>query len=40
MIQDALLNHEWVGIRCVLVVTLREYEGKIFNDIKSIKAEA
>jgi len=40
MIQDALLNHEWVGIRCVLVVSLREYEGKIFNDIKSIKAEA
>lgn len=39
-IQDGLLNHDWVGIRCIIGVTLREYEGKIFNDIKTIKAEA
>jgi hypothetical protein len=38
-IQDALLNHDWVGIRCIIGVSLREYEGKIFNDIKTIKAE-
>ena len=38
-IQDALLSHDWVGIRCIISVTLREYEGRIFNDIKSIRYE-
>jgi hypothetical protein len=35
----ALRNQEWVGISVLLTVGTREYEGRIFNDIKSVKAQ-
>lgn len=32
----ALTNQEWVGMNVDLVITTREYEGKIFNDVRKV----
>ena len=32
----ALANQEWVGIEADIEVTFREYEGKMYNDIRKV----
>lgn len=39
-IEENIQNNEWIGIAANLTVGSREYEGKIFNEIKKIKATA
>lgn len=39
-IQEALANHEWIGIQCQITVGLREYNGQTFNEVKSMRANA
>jgi hypothetical protein len=35
---QALTNQEWVGISAMLTIGTREWEGRVFNDIKDVKA--
>lgn len=37
-IQEALINQEWLGLRAQVTVGLREYEGRVYNEVKSMKA--
>ena len=35
-IVSALQNQEWVGVEADLQITTREYEGRIFNDVRRV----
>jgi len=35
---EAIANQEWIGLRAKLQVTVRDYEGRVYNDVRSAKA--
>jgi hypothetical protein len=37
-ILDAIANSEWIGLRAKLQISVREYEGRVFNEVRSAKA--
>lgn len=38
VIRDALLNGEWIGLSVLATVGLREYEGRVYNEVKKMVA--
>lgn len=38
VINEALTNHDWIGLRVVVSIGIKEYEGRTFNEVKSMRA--
>lgn len=38
VIRDALLNGEWIGLSVSAQVGIREYEGRVYNEVKKLVA--